>query len=145
MNKRFFVWFVLILTGCAAGVRMPAPPVDAPAPEAQAAPADPPAIVALVTDAERQARAGQYAHAEEVLERALRIDPRNAGVWHRMARLRYAQGQFHQAIQFASKSNTLANDDRRLRAQNWNLIADAHERTGNLAKARAARDKANLY
>ncbi|MDH3280296.1 MAG: tetratricopeptide repeat protein [Gammaproteobacteria bacterium] len=145
MNRRFFILLVLFLTGCATGMRTPGPyPQETPAPETQTAPAGPPAVVALLDDAERQARAGQYARAEEDLERALRIDPRNAGVWHRLARLRYAQGQYHQAIQLASKSNTLANDDRPLRARNWTLIADAHDRIGNPAKARAARDKAIL-
>lgn len=146
MNRRCSVLLVVLLAGCVAGVRGPGlPPPGTPAPDTQTAPAGPPAVVALLDEAERQARAGQYARAEEDLERALRIDPRNAGVWHRLARLRYIRGEFHQAIQLASKSNTLASHDRQLRARNWTLIAEAHERIGDPVKARAARERANQY
>ncbi len=144
MSRWAAVLAAVVLTGCATGVRFPGTGPDSTAPAAQTT-RSAPAVVALLDDAEQQARAGRYANADEALERALRIDPRDARVWHRLARLRYAQGQYHQAIQFASKSNTLAGGDRGLRADNWRLIADAHERTGNSAKAQDARDKAGLH
>lgn len=137
----------LVVTACATVGTMPVPSPTSPAPDA--GPAGPtsqkPVIVALTDSADQQARAGRYPQAAAALERALRIEPRNAVLWHRLARLRYRQGEFHQAIQLAAKSNTLASDNRQLRAQNWDLIGDAYQRSGDRVKAREARKKADTY
>ncbi len=97
-----------------------------------------PVIVALIDTAEREARAGELEKAAAALERALRIDAKDASLWHRLARIRLDQGQTDQAVHLASKSNTLAGLDASLRRANWLVIARAHRAAGDEEKARAA-------
>ncbi len=101
-----------------------------------------PAVVALLTRADRQARGGDTASAAATLERALRIEPRNPALWHQLAAVRMAQGNYALAESLARKSNVLAGSDRLLQARNWQLIAGARQAQGDATGARAARQKA---
>jgi tetratricopeptide (TPR) repeat protein len=92
-------------------------------------------------DSTQSSAAGQYPQAALALEQALRIEPRNAWLWHKLARVRVQQQRYHQAVQLAAKSNALSRD-RRLQAANWLLIADAYDGAGDPEKARTARDRA---
>jgi predicted Zn-dependent protease len=114
----------------------PAPRVSEPAPPANAA------VVALLDTADQRARAGNLDNAAAVLERALRLEPQNPLLWHRLAAVRLQQGQFAQAASLAAKSNTLAGTNRQLQASNWDTIAQAKEHLGDAAAAQAAREKA---
>ena len=76
------------------------------------------------------------------LERALRIEPRNAGIWHDLAQIRLHQGQYQQAESLASKSNNLASGNRALQARNWKLMAVARKASGNTAGAEEAEARA---
>lgn len=116
---------------------LPAVPEPAPAPAAPAAPAS--AVVALLDSAATKERAGQLEQAAATLERALRLEPRNAMLWHRLARLRLKQGQWRNAVDFASKSNSLAGGNSELQGWNWAVIAEAKERLGDVQGAAAAR------
>ncbi len=113
----------------------PIPSPVVPAPRA-------PAVVALLDSAGRQEQGGQLESAAATLERALRVAPRNATVWYRLARVRLAQGQWQAAANLAAKSNSLAGTDPDLRRLNWTLIAKARDRLGDKAGARAARGQA---
>lgn len=112
-----------------------APPSASPAPQ-------PPAVVALLDNAGRQEKSGKLEAAAATLERAVRVDPRNPLVWHRLARVRLAQEQWKAAANMATKSNSLAGGDVALQRRNWSLIAEARQRMGDSAGARAARAKA---
>lgn len=101
-----------------------------------------PAIVALLNSAGQELRAGRYEQAAAALERALRIEPANAWLWHRLARIRLEQGELEQAASLAARSNSLAGGDPRLGADNWRLIATVRERQGRGDEARAARARA---
>ena len=83
------------------------------------------AVVALLDTADRQRGSGDYHHAAVTLERALRIEPRNAFLWHRLAVVRLEQGQPRMALDLARKSNTLAGGDEALKRSNRQLIAKA--------------------
>jgi tetratricopeptide (TPR) repeat protein len=121
----------------------------APLPAAEAggetaAPPQPPvsnnrAVVALLDRARQEASSGRRESAGASLERALRIEPRNAWLWHELARLRLTQGQYAQAVSLAQKSNSLAVRERTLQALNWHLIADARIAQGDPAGAAQAR------
>ncbi len=100
------------------------------------------AALALLDRARSAARQGDLAVAEAQLERALRIEPRNAVLWHYMAKLRLYQGRLEQAAGLAAKSNSLDRGDRRLQADNWRIIAHARYQRGDRAGARAAQQKA---
>ena len=90
-------------------------------------------------------RAARLGAAAAPTDRALRIAPREARLWQQLARIRLQQGQYQQAESLAARSNTWAGSDSALRAQNWNLIAQARDARGDSAGARAALQKAEDY
>jgi hypothetical protein len=103
-----------------------------------------PAVVALLDDAGRQARSGSLDGAAAALERAVRIEPRNAAIWSRLAEVRLQQKLSPQAENLAKKSNTLAGRDNRLRARNWRIIARARQIAGDSAGAAQAEQQAAM-
>ncbi len=121
---------------------MPQPLETRPAP--QAAPPRPqsPAVVALLDNADRQAGSGNLDSAAAALERALRIEPRNASLWQRLADIRLRQKQPDQAESLALKSNTLAVGDAATQAGNWRIIAKARRSRGDAAGASQAESRA---
>ena len=142
MSPKTRLLCLLLVSTLSACATLP-PPSSSPSPPA--APQEltgTPAVAGLVTRADRALDAGEYNRAAEYVERALRIEPRNAALWQRLARVRLVQGNHGQAVQLASKSNTLAGRDEALRRDNWLIIAEAHELAGNAAGALAAREQA---
>jgi Tfp pilus assembly protein PilF len=80
------------------------------------------AVVRLVQSARQDTEAGRLANAAATLERALRIEPRNARLWHELARVRHRQGEFDQAASLAARSNSWAGSDAELRSANQRII-----------------------
>lgn len=101
------------------------------------------AVASLVDHARLDVAAGRYDTANANLERALRIEPRNAALWRELARLRLQQGQYQQAENLAARSNAYAGTNKVLRAANWRLIGDARSQQGDVAGAQAAFRKAD--
>ncbi len=124
----------------------PAPPPPRPAelPPAEITREGNQAVVALLDSADKYVKGGQLDKAGAALERALRIEPRNAGIWHDLAQIRLHQGQYQQAESLASKSNNLANGNRSLQSRNWKLISVARKAGGNTAGAEEAEAQASL-
>jgi len=98
-------------------------------------------VLALLDRAQSAAQSGQLHTAESQLERALRIEPRNPVLWHYMAKLRLHQNRLSEAAGLAAKSNTLAGQNRALRADNWRIIAHARQQQGDEAGAYQAQRK----
>lgn len=96
------------------------------------------AVIALLDRARLDSEAGKRDSAGASLERALRIEPRNAWLWHELAQLRLAQGQYAQAITLAQKSTSFAGRERRLQALNWKVIGNARVAQGDPAGAEQA-------
>lgn len=134
MPNRIALFLVVLLSSCAT--------VAPPIPEESPGRSDNTAVVALLENARQDTAAGKLDSAAATLERALRIEPRNASLWHQLARVRLNQGQSGQAIQLANKSTALAVDDNALRAANWRLIGQARAERGDHAGAEAAFAKA---
>jgi uncharacterized protein HemY len=82
--------------------------------------------------------------AAGALERALRIEPDNATIWHDLGQIRLHQREFTQAESMFDKSNSLASGDRALRARNWRMIAVARRAGGDAAGAEAAEAQATV-
>jgi tetratricopeptide (TPR) repeat protein len=101
-----------------------------------------PAVVALIDRAHGQSAAGELEQAGSSLERALRIEPRNALLWQELARVRLEQGLYRQAESLAAKSNGFAADNRTLRGENWRIIGQARSGLGDFRGAQAAFDRA---
>jgi Tfp pilus assembly protein PilF len=83
------------------------------------------ATSSLLAKVDVQEGAQNWERAAALLERALRIEPRNAQLWHRLAQVRLQQGQYHLAESLARKSNALARDDIQLQEKNTRLLKQA--------------------
>jgi hypothetical protein len=162
--KRLLVPLFLLLSACSTAPPRHLPPVidgrsgepvPEPAPgvpyaipdEPVATPVPPPAsgggaVVALLDQADGYHQSGDSNNEAATIERALRIEPKNAGLWTRLAAVRLDQNRPQQAEQLALKSNALAGGDRVLQARNWRLVAQARWALNDSAGARAAEQKA---
>jgi hypothetical protein len=139
---KYALVLLLTLAGCAAAPEQPPAPVGSaepkPAPEPSAVPLPAPsperlpppraettAVAGLMESARSDSAAGRLPNAAATLERALRIEPRNARLWHDLAQVRFRQRDLAQAESLAARSNTLAGNDADLRAANQRLIEEA--------------------
>ncbi len=104
-----------------------------------------PVLVGLLAQADQDVFDGHLDRAAAAIERALRIDPKDAQLWKRLAKIRLEQKRPHQAESTARKSIRLARGDWGLLADNWLLIAEARDLRGDVAGADRARAKAARY
>lgn len=153
MKNRLSWFFVpawlLLLAGCASVV-IPPPETTAPsgiqqpgeaaviAPVPKTAMSNNRAVIALLDQAQTDNESGRREAAGSLLERALRIEPRNPWLWLELAQLRLAQGQYAQAITLAGKSNSFAGRDSLVQAANWQVIGQARVALGDTAGAELA-------
>jgi len=126
----------LLLHGCAAKQPAREPAISKPPAQEKTA------AGGLLASARQSVQAGQFNRAEVTLERALRVEPRNARLWHEMAQVKYGQEDYGQAVQFCLKANSLAGRDSALIRQNWQLMSRAYAKMGDMDKAQQARIKA---
>ncbi|MCC7121027.1 MAG: tetratricopeptide repeat protein [Gammaproteobacteria bacterium] len=97
-----------------------------------------PAIAELLARADESAAQGRHDAARASLERAVKIAPRDAELWQRLAMASYAQGDWAQAKSLAERSNSFAAPDSALASRNWTLIGNAELKLGNQSGAAAA-------
>ena len=97
-----------------------------------------PAVVALLDNADQLSASGNDEKAIASIERALRIEPKNPILWHKLAKIRLNQGNWDQAIAMSKKSNVLAAGIPSLQSQNWLIIANARHAKGDEAGAQQA-------
>ncbi len=86
-----------------------------------------PAVIALLDETDFNTEQGNAAGAASSLERALRLEPKNPWLWHRLAVLRFQQRRWRQAITLAEKSNSLSARRPELRNANSELIKQARQ------------------
>jgi predicted Zn-dependent protease len=98
----------------------------------------PPAVSSLAQRAEQQRQAADYTGAAATLERALRIQPQEAYLWNRLARVRLEQGQAASAGSLAQRSNALSGNQAALKQNNWEIIATARRQAGDMQGAQEA-------
>jgi len=124
----------------------PPPPPPPPSPPFQPletfAPLSP-AVGALVVAANQNSKSGNIESATTTIERAIRIEPRNATLYYKLALLRLKQSKPRLAEDLAKKSALLASGDTRLKKHSWLLIAKAREMQKNYQGAKEARAKAD--
>ncbi|SHO44726.1 tetratricopeptide repeat protein [Desulfopila aestuarii] len=82
---------------------------------------------ALYSSAQGAINRGDYQQAEMSLERALKIEPRNAHYWYSMAQVKYKQKQYSQTVHLCSKSKSLAGKNSQLISLNDDLSAKARQ------------------
>jgi tetratricopeptide (TPR) repeat protein len=165
-----FLLATLLLGGCAAtapsagpepapgpGPAQPAPDSDAgtagqdqlPEPAASPEPRQPARTeaptLALLRQSERSADGGDLQSAIAYVERAIRLDSRDADLWLRLAELQLAADRPATAEQLAQKGIALAGDARTTRRRGWLLVADAREAQGDADGAREIRQRWRTY
>lgn len=141
--KKILLFYTLLLSACATqqqpGLQLPGEDPNktiAPGRETSGA------VISLLNKAREATRAGDYQRAEVLLERTVRIEPRNPSLWHYLAKLRLHQGRYAEAIGLSSKSNNLARDNKKLMADNWRIIAHARYQSGDHPGAEQAQARA---
>lgn len=100
------------------------------------------AVLALLRDADASSKKGDLENAATTLERAIRIQSRNAGLWLRLADVRLRQQQPGLAEDLARKALTLARGAPDVARDSWLLIAEARRRQGDDAGAAEAEQRA---
>ena len=110
-----------------------APPPDEPQPQPTAA------TWALVSAAQSAMADQQHDSAIAYLERAVRIDPRNAELWIELSAAHLADDNLAAATQHVRKAIALASQDPALTRRAWLQMADIREAEGNASEAKAIR------
>jgi tetratricopeptide (TPR) repeat protein len=123
-------------------IRIPAPPPGG-FPKSLAESGASPAAQALVKQAQDARAANKNDVALGLLERALRIEPRNAFIWQAVADTKLALGNAGDAEAAAQKSSSLARGNPWVDSGNWRLIAAARAALGDGAGARLANSRAD--
>lgn len=104
-----------------------------------------PAVGALVSVAKQNSKSGDLESAAASIERAIRIEPRNATLFYKLALLRLDQSKPRLAEDLAKKSALLASTDNTLKRHCWLLIAHAREMQQDFPGAKEARAKADSF
>ncbi len=93
----------------------------------------------LLAQAKQAIAAGKFDQAEMYMERALRVNPQDATLWHVMGQVKSSQNNYAQSLQFCLKSNSLAGRNSNLIRQNWRLIEKSYTEMGQTNKAQEVR------
>ncbi len=101
-----------------------------------------PAVLALVSEAEKNSKAGNLESAVVTIERALRIDSRNPTLTYKLAELRLKQSKPRLAEDLAKKAALLSGKDKSLKRKSWLLISEARRQQKNFYGAKEAKLKA---
>ncbi len=101
-----------------------------------------PAVVQLTENASAAERAGDLGQAVVLLERALRIQPRDPQILQHMAEVQLQKRDYEQALSFAVRSYDIGPRVGEICARNWRTIAVAREHLSDLNGAREAEHRA---
>lgn len=101
-----------------------------------------PAVLELTDQANRAEAAGDLRQATSLLERALRIQPRDPELLQHMAEVQVQLQDYEQALGFAMRSHDTGPRVGELCARNWRTIALSRERLSDDSGARQARKRA---
>ncbi|WP_191621212.1 tetratricopeptide repeat protein [Marinihelvus fidelis] len=154
-NGAGLVALALLLTACAGGRSTPAPieerdvdaevraPAKAESAGVQVYPLKNPAVAELTSQADRAEQSGNYDQAAILLERALRIQPRDPELLQHMAEVQVQKQDYAQALSFATRSFDIGPRVGEICARNWRTIGLAREQLGDNAGAREASGRAD--
>ena len=92
-----------------------------------------PAVKELLADASSAKSVGDYTKAAVLLERALRIEPRDPEILQSMAEVQLQSGDSEQALNFAVRSYDAGPRVGEICNRNWHTIGMARQRLGDHA------------
>ncbi len=104
-----------------------------------------PAVNALASAANQSTKAGDLEAATTTIERAIRIEPRNATLYYKLAVLRLKQSKPKLAEDLAKKALVLATNDAALKKHSWLLIARTRELLGDLNGSKEAKAQSDKF
>lgn len=104
-----------------------------------------PAVGSLVMAANENSEGGNLDSAVASIERAIRIEPRNAALYYKLAVLRLKQSKPRLAEDIGRKAALLAVSDTNLKKHSWLLVAKARTLQGNVEGANKAKAEAAKY
>ena len=151
------VWLVMLLAllaGCGTQQSVPISDrsvnVDSQVREAAVAdgqglqikPLQTPGVQQLLIDAELAEQAGDLQQATVLIERAMRMQPKDPEILQRMAEIKLAAEDFEQALNYAARSYDLGPRIGELCSRNWHAIAVARSNLDDAAGAAEARQRA---
>jgi len=102
-----------------------------------------PAVKKLLADAGSAETDGNYAQAVSLLERALRIQPRDPEILQQMAELQLQKQDYQQALNFAVRSYEIGPRVGEICDRNWRTISVAREHLGDQSGSRQAEQRAS--
>jgi len=125
-------------------------PSDSPMQQTRFSPLDSfaplsPAVNALASAATQSSKSGDIEAATTTIERAIRIEPRNATLYYKLAVLRLKQSKPKLAEDLAKKALLLATNDAALKKHSWLLVARARELLGDMNGSREAKTQADKF
>ena len=152
------IFLPLLLSACGSTTTKPAPaggdaPIttanpapSTPAPNRTASPTETSATFALLSSADEALAGKQPEQAILLMERAVRIEPRNFELWIRLSRAHLASGNLAPAIQHARKAIALAEissseSSRANQAKAWLQYAKVLDAQGNTREAASIRSR----
>lgn len=101
-----------------------------------------PAVKELLADAGAAESAGDYGQAAVLLERALRIQPRDPEILQNMAEVQLHVKDYEQALNFAVRSYDSGPRVGEICSRNWRTISVARERLGDSSGSNEAERRA---
>lgn len=123
----------------------PPPPPPPPFEPLESFPPLSPAVNALALASNQDSASGNVEAATASIERAIRIEPRNATLYYKLALLKLKQSKPGLAEDLAKKAALLASDDAQLKKHSWLLVARAREMQGDMKGGKEARAKAGKF
>lgn len=100
-----------------------------------------PAVTELLADASQAEADGRFDQAAMLLERALRIQPRNPEVLQSMAEVQLQVYDYEQALSFATRSYDLGPRVGEICSRNWRTIGVSREHLGDHQGAEEAQKR----
>ena len=117
----------------------------APSPQVQTPIKQSPAVVALLDKAEQARVSGDLRGAQNNLQRAQRIAPRNPKVYYSLAQTHMSLEDYDLAEQVALKGVSLSSGNHVLLKRFWQLLTEIRLRAGDVSGAEVAKLRAQKY
>jgi tetratricopeptide (TPR) repeat protein len=102
-----------------------------------------PAVKELLADASQAEASGDYKQAAVLLERALRIQPRDPELLQNMAEVQLRMKDYEQALNFAVRSYDSGPRVGEICSRNWRTIGVAREHLGDHSGSQLAEQRAS--
>lgn len=117
----------LLIVSITAACRVPQPPANQYESEVEVIQLEARPVTELHNQALAALDNGQYQNAIDYLQRAIKIQPRNAWSWHYLAQTYWREGQPDRCLAMLERSSSYAGDDEALDGANDRLRAQCQQ------------------